>query len=349
MFGDYLVQLAAVLRDETALSSFTAAGEGDPSCGMLFVNMVNDQLTAEDRNHLFICEPHHQISRDPDYYGKTGWKPLLGGMRTYHIEWLKPQPPESIGVQFKLSAMGHIFMGEGCFYGFLGGNHQYMNVKMPIDSYRQRIRQTIYGGLVYRNPILLTWEERIVEDERIVFEQVRRAVDWSVPFQTPRLAIRVSPELVPVKKGRERLFQYEKALSRIPLECMYVWKDDPVPAGTLFTIDARVPFIQPQFVADGGKLPEELKKHMPLRLTDDFKANYSWSQDRQVLLAFLQNRDSPKPASDIVLQNFPPGKLAFQLFDLATKKIVLEGTFQNSVALKMPTQGRHFFLLVGQP
>lgn len=31
-------------------------------------------------------------------------------MRTYHIEWLKPQPPESVGVQFKLAAMGDIFM-----------------------------------------------------------------------------------------------------------------------------------------------------------------------------------------------------------------------------------------------
>ena len=58
-------------------------------------------------------------------------------MRTYHIEWLKPQPPESVGVQFKLAAMGDIFMGEGCFYGFLGGNHQYMNPEMPIDSYRR--------------------------------------------------------------------------------------------------------------------------------------------------------------------------------------------------------------------
>ena len=497
MFGDYLAQLATVLRDETALSSFTAAGEGDPSCGMTFVNMVHDRLTAEDHNHLFFAEPHHQITRDPNYYRKTGWKPLLGGMRTYHIEWLRPQPPESIGVQFKLSAMGHIFMGEGCFYGFLGGNHQYMNVEMPVASYRQRIRETIYSGLAHRNPIMLTWEERLVEDERIVFEQIRRAVDWSKPFQTPRLAIRVGPELMPVKKGRARLFQYQKVLSAASLESAYVWQDEPVPAGTLCTMDAREPFVRPAFVSDGGTLPDALKTHMPLGLPKGFTANYSWSRDRHTLLAFIQRpstsptaerrgtaeggdytcvdttlvieHDSlvdtweteclkpgliqlriyreqgeelvlvgqsemvqmtmtgvqrfslktpiaakkgdligfaipsvdteiaagrggrilyveghasvartrladwkeepkaarisvfcaadraklksrpPKPASGIVLQNFPPDELSFQLFDLAAKKVVQQGTFQNSVTLKAASQGSHFFLLVNEP
>ena len=162
-----------------------------------------------------MAEPHHQVIQHPNYYRQAGWKPVLGGMQTYHIEWLKPQPPESVGVEFKLAAMGDIFMGEGCFYGFLGGNHQYMNREMPIVSYRRRVRETIYTGLSHRNPILLTWEERIVEDERIVFEQIRRAVDWSTPFQRPPLAIRVDGKLMPVA-GRQPLFRYEDALSRIP-------------------------------------------------------------------------------------------------------------------------------------
>ena len=57
----------------------------------------------------------------------------------------------------------------------------------------------------------------------------------------------------------------------------------------------------------------------------------------------------PKPAPGLVLQNFPPCELAFQLFDLAAKKVVLEGKFQKSVTLKVPSQGRHFFLLVNRP
>ncbi|MCU0980301.1 MAG: hypothetical protein MUF25_14195 [Pirellulaceae bacterium] len=208
LFTDYLAQLAEVFRDDSVLSSFTPAGEGDPACGMHFVNMVYDALQRHDGQHLVMAEPHHQVTQHPNFYRQAGWKPVLGGMRTYHIEWLKPQPPESVGVEFKLAAMGDIFMGEGCFYGFLGGNHQYMNPEMPIDSYRRRVRETIYTGLAHRNPILLTWEERIVEDERIVFEQIRRAVDWTTPFQKPPLAIRVDGKLMPVA-GRQPLFRYE--------------------------------------------------------------------------------------------------------------------------------------------
>ena len=489
IFADYLAQLATVLRDESALSSFTAAGEGDPSCGVAFVNLVHDSLQAHDGNHLVLCEPHHQITRHPDFYRRAGWKPLLGGMRTYHIEWIRPQPPESVGVQFKLCAMGHVFMGEGCFYGFLGGVHQYMNVAMPMDRYRRRVRETFYTGLACRNPILLSWEERIVEDERAVFEQVRRAVDWTRPFQAPRLAVRVGGKLMPVK-DRTKLFRYEDALSRFPLECTYAWEDRPAPQGTLFTIDAREPFAEPAFVSDGGTLPDALKAGMPLRLPAGFAANYSWSQDRRTLLAFIRDasappqardvteagdytyadtnntieRDSvadtwevecvkpgaiqlriyrqegdelvlvgqsevvemkkpglcrfplkkpiaakrgdligfyipseathiaashgghmlfvegaapakltplknwktearttyvrvqaaaegakrkpPRPASGIVLQNFPAAKLSYRLFDLAAKKAVLEGQFERTITLATPGEGRHFFVLV---
>jgi hypothetical protein len=488
MFTDYLAQLGAVFRDETTLSSFTPAGEGDPPCGKDFVNMVYNGIHAHDGNHLVFAEPHHQITQDVNYYRKAGWKALVGGMRTYYIDRL---PPEAIGAQFKLAAMGHIFMGEGCFYGFLGGVHQYMNVQMPIDSYRLRVRETIYVGLVARNPVLLTWEERIVEDERIVFEQVRRAVDWSKPFETPRVAIRVDAKLMPVA-GRQPLFRYEKALSSFPLECQYVWEYQPAPPGTLATIDARKGFVEPSFVSEGGTLPDALRATMPLALPAGWVANYAWSQDHQTLLALLRkaqvgkrgetteaghftmvdttlaflrdmladtwevecvkpgeiqlriyrptghnlvqvgqsatvrmtrpglNRftlDPPiavrqgdmigcyirdpnthvaathvghmlfnegdvnatrtrlsdwktepktmhisvsraadrvaapkvhpaKPASGIVVQNFPAVELGYQLFDLAAKRAVVSGTFQKALTLEIPNKGEHFFLLV---
>jgi hypothetical protein len=162
-----------------------------------------------------------------------------------------------------------------------------MNPEMPIDSYRRRVRETVYTGLAYRNPILLTWEERIVEDERMVFEPIRQAVDWSTPFQRPPLAIRVDGKLMPVA-GRQPLFRYEKALSQIPLEAGYVWEDEPVPPGTVAMLDARQPFVEPAFVSDGGTLPDELKSRLPLVLPAGWAANYSWSEDRRTLLAFLR-------------------------------------------------------------
>ncbi len=361
MFGDYLAQLAAVLRDETIISGFTASGEGDRTCGKLFVNMVHDRLTADDRNHLFLCEPFNAMTKNPNYYRETGWKPQVGGMRTYPIERPGPrtpeigaqwaQPPESIGVQFKLAAIGDLFMGEGCFYGSAPGSEpQYMNVDRPIDWYREQVRETIYTGLAHRNPILLTWEERVVEDERVVFERVRRAVDWSKPFKTPRLAIRIGPELMWPMKGRASLFRYEKVLSKIPLECAYVWQDDPVPAGTLFTIDAREPFRELAFVSDGGTLPDALKAEMPLRLPEGFAANYSWSEDRRTLLALIRRTSPQHENSDkIVLQNFPAGKLSLRLFDLAAKRIALQEEFKSTMTLQVPREGRHFFLLVNTP
>ena len=346
MFTNYLAQLAEVFRDDTTISSFTPAGEGDPSCGVTFVNMVHDALMQHDGNHLVMAEPHHQITRRPDFYQEAGWKPMLAGMRTYHID---RRAREAIGVQFKLAAMGHIFMGESCFYGFLGGNHQYMNPEMPIDSYRRRVRETIYTGLAHRNPVLLTWEERIVEDERIVFEQIREVVDWSTPFQRPLVAIRVDDTLMPVK-GRQPLFRYEEALSRIPLEACYAWEDEPVPPGTLAVIDARQPFVPPAFVSDGGTLPEELKSRTPLVLPDGWAASYSWSEDGRTLLAFL--RRTGAAAQDwnanpgLVLVNFPNEKLTYRLFDLTAHKAVAEGRFQQRLTLPDLKEGNHFFLLV---
>ncbi len=155
------------------------------------------------------------------------------------------------------------------------------------------MRETLYTGLALGNPIMMTWEERVVEDERQVLGEVRRLVDWSRPFQRPRLAIRVGNESLP-DAGGKALVRYETALSRLPLDYFCVWGDEPVPEGTLHTIDARQPFEEPAFASDGGKLPDALKADMPLRLPAGFAATYSWSQDRRQLLAFIRST-APAP------------------------------------------------------
>ncbi|MGB2819489.1 MAG: right-handed parallel beta-helix repeat-containing protein [Phycisphaerae bacterium] len=282
MFKGYLAHFTTLFRDDTGIGGFTAAGEGDPDCGPTFVNAVHDFVTSRDPNHLFLCEPHHGMRQDPNYYRRT-WKPLLGGMRTYFID---RQPIEAVAAQFRLAALGHIFMAEGIFWGYMGG-------PTHTDRYRERVRQTLYAGLALRNPIMMTWEERVVEDERQVLEQVRRLVDWSRPFRRPRLAIHVGKESL-VDAGGKALVRYEQALSRLPLDYACVWGDQPVAPETLYTIDARRPFEEPAFQSDGGKLPDALKGDMPLRLREGFAATYSWSQDRRQLLAFIRST-SPGP------------------------------------------------------
>ncbi len=141
MFKDYLAQFTTLFRDDTGISGFTAAGEGDPDCGPAFVNAVRDLVASRDPNHLFLCEPHHGMRTDPNSYRKAGWKPLLGGMRTYFID---KQPIESVAAQFRLAALGHVFMAEGIFWGYSGGPTQ-------TDRYRERVRETFYTGLALRN------------------------------------------------------------------------------------------------------------------------------------------------------------------------------------------------------
>jgi hypothetical protein len=282
MFARYLRQFAALFRDETALSGLTAAGEGDRSCGKTFVNTVHDLMRSRCPNHLFAAEPLGCIRREPNFYRKEGWKPLLGGMRTYRVDGHSAEAP---AVAFKLAGLGHVFMAEGLYWG-------YMRAAAHLGRYRRRVRLTHYTGLALRNPLMMNWEERVVEDERLVFRQVRDAIDWSQGFARARLGIRVGRGLLE-GAGRQRLYRYERALAHLPLESVYLWEDEPAPAGTLHVIDARKPFAQPAFVADGGTLPDELEARMPLRLPPGLLASYSWSEDRRTLLALLRPARSP--------------------------------------------------------
>ena len=59
--------------------------------------------------------------------------------------------------------------------------------------------------------------------------------------------------------------------------------------------------------------------------------------------------ERPRPPAGLVLQNFPPGKLAYRLFGLAAKRIASQGKFEKGVQLNLPAEGRHFFLVVTPP
>ena len=350
LFEGYLRDLATVFRDETALASFTAAGEGDPDCGATFVNHVADLMAKLAPGQLFMCEPHHipkPYPKDPNNYRRERWKPLLGGMRTYPIDLLEP---EHIAVQFKFGAKGHLFLAEGLFWGFL-------NAPADLERYRRRVRQTFYTGLVYRCPILLSWEERVVEDERTVFDAARRAIDWSKPFAQPRLLLRVGDDV-------EVLHHWQRELSRLPLEYALLLKDEPAPAEALSILDAQQPPAELKFASENGVLSDKLKTEMPLRLPVGYSANYSWSEDRRVLLAYIHADDAfaltgpkpqrpaivrpgPPPPFVIQLQNFPPGKLPFRLYDLTTKTVLMQGELDRQQQLFPPRRAEDLLLVVG--
>jgi hypothetical protein len=265
-------------------------------------------------------------------------------MRTYMIDKLKF---EYVPVQLKIGALGHVFLGEGLFWGYLNAPNQ-------TDRYRRRVRWEFYTALAYRSPIQLSWEERVVEDERIVFEQVRRAVDWSKPFRRPGLTLRIGKDL-------HGLTRHEEALSQIPLEYAIALKDDPAPAGTLATIDTEAEFTEPAFALAGGALPETLKAEAPLRIPKGFAAHYSWTEDRDVLLAFIRPvvfqpaggeasegpADAGPAGARIELANFPDRKLRYRLYDLAAKKMAAEGEFAKGVTIAVPAGASDLFVVTG--
>jgi hypothetical protein len=370
MYRGYAAQFAGMFRDETALLGVSAAGERDniDQCGGApFVNAVYDAYRARDPNHLFICEPHFQMAYDPNHYRKQGWKPVLGGFRSYFVERLDI-PLEAATTLFKLARIAQCFMSEGLSWSDYPTQNRrsWGDLDNPrnLALYRLRCRQDLYTGLAYRLPIILTWDEHVVEDERIVFEQVRRLVDWSQPFRVPPLAVRVGQALLPPHaKSSAPLWQCEIALAARPLETVYVWEDEPIPAGVLHTLDARRGLPNLAFASEGGTLPDTLKDQMPLCLPEGMTANYSWNADGRTLLAFLRKKGQEqlvqkatpseclqrlpaKPVGEVRLQNLPRGRLTYRLYDLASKKVVSRAEFDRSLGLRMPEDGWDFFLLV---
>lgn len=341
MFGNYVRQFALVFRDETGISSFTASGEGDFACGKTFVNFVHDLLRQYDPNHLVLCEPHHEVIKHPNYYVHEGWKPLLGGVRSYFVDH---RPPEAIGVEYRIAAMGHLFMAEGCFYGYLGGN-LHMGPEMPIRAYRRRVRETMYTGFALRTPLLWTWEERVVEDERRVMAEIRQLVDWSKPFRTPPLAIRVSAELMPADR-REPLYRMEDLLSQVPISSIYLWEDEPAPSGVQAVWDARQPAEETQMRILVEEWANLLADELPLQLEPGWACTYSWSEDGTTLLAFLRAKDSNHPArARLRLRHLPSVSLLCRLYDLERGQMVEEVRIQRKAEVELG-ESPHFFLLI---
>jgi hypothetical protein len=226
--------------------------------------------------------------------------------------------------------------------------------------YRRRLRDNLYIGLVHRIPLLITWGEQHAEDERIVFRQVRDAVDWSQAFLQAPVAIRVDGTNVGSGPdgfdGRLVLEKYEAFFSALPLMTSYVQPGDPEPAGVTM-LDATESYTAPT-------LTDDVLSSGPLRVSADYRASYLWSADRQTLIAYFYNctnhivRDGhvylagnfhrmPEPAAcTIDLQNLPAQPLLCQVFSLNEKRCVRTETIHGSSVIDMPESDDDYLVLV---
>jgi len=369
MFHQYLLDFVSLFKEETALFAMTASGEGDAHNGVRRSHDVFDLVRSHDRNHLFLAEPTHIIRKLPQEYCQ-GWRQDLFGGRTYAIaeQFL---PEFDLGVEFKLYRLGRLFMAEGSWATsnlYAQFHHRVLKEGswasgswVGTRRYRTRLRDSLYLGLVHRLPLIMTWDEQICEDEHRLLAEVRNAVDWSLEFMRPRVAVRVDNSSA-AGEGRRKLAQYEKAFAELPLAYELILPDAPVPEGTEIVMDARQPFQQPAFQSDGGVLPDALRKLMPLTLSAGYCANYTWSEDRSTLLAYIYNVTNhtelrvplagrfhrlPRPADlTIRLQNLPHTKLTYRLYDLCKKCVNRQGSLHGELELDIGRTATDYVVLV---
>jgi hypothetical protein len=174
------------------------------------------------------------------------------------------------------------------------------------------------------------------------------------------VAIRV--DSANAKDRRQILAQYEDIFSAWPLATRYLLPDAPVLKGTQLIIDGREDFSPPAFVSDGGAIPDVVRSTMPLSLSKDYRASYTWSQDRQTLLAYVYNATAhlecphhlggrfhrlPRQTPlEIRLQHFPTTNLTTQVYNLTSKTRLLKEGFSREWSLDLGKTDGDFFVLV---
>jgi hypothetical protein len=401
LFHGYLQDFADMYRDETVLFCVSTSGEGDIAAGPERVNDAYRFMQKQMPNHIYIIEPIHRLFDLPDAHRAAwivhewtagfpagcrtdvAWEAELAGSRMYWMG-MELKPELDLAIELKFLQLGDYFMGEGSwpcphlYKRFMGQEDTWCGT----EFYRRRLRDNLYLGLIHRIPLLITWGEQHAEDERIVFRQVRDAVDWSQAFLQAPVAIRVDGTNVGSgpdgSDGRLVLEKYEAFFSALPLMTSYVQPGDPEPDGVTM-LDATESYTAPTLTDDANKafrmrqpfgsytaptLIDDVLSSGPLRVSADYRASYLWSADRQTLIAYFYNctnhivRDGhvylagnlhrmPEPvACTIDLQNFPAQPLLCQVFSLNEKCCVRTETIHGSSVIDMPESDDDYLVLV---
>ena len=367
MFHRYLEDYVKLFGSETALFAMTASGEGDATIGYARAHDIFDFVRSLDSAHMFLGEPTHILSRVSRRY-INGWRQDLFGGRTYAIaQHLLLE--YDLGVEMKLYQLGGLAMAEGSWgasnlyaafhHHALGDGGWPDESWIGSERYRIRLRDSLYLGLVHRLPKMVTWDEQIAEDEHRLIRTIREQVDWTQPFKSPPIAMRLAGDEIGADHRRV-LVQYEEALSKMALSYKLIHHDDTVPDGVKVVFDSAKPFTEPAFVSDGGAIPDALRESIPLTATAGYALNYCWSEDCDTLLAYIYNvadhfekglplagrfHRSPKPVNLVlVLRNMPSG-LKCRLYDLNAKRVVLQAAVVKDKALEISATNRDYLCL----
>ncbi len=384
LFHAYLRDYARLFQAETAIAFLTASGEGDIATGPARVNDMMRCIRAEDANHLFLSEPIHSMQIPPEEH-VARWAPndwIVDRWTSLDVEldtrerWAQPlfgsrlygigraiEPELDLGIECKWVRTAPVFIAEGswpcpeyhCRFG------AYDRTWCGKPEYRTRVRDSLYLGLLYRIPMILTWEEQLTEDEHRIFSRIRSLIDWRREPAPPHVCIQVDSSCVQTR--RDLLGRIEKHLSRHALQAAYLTAGHEPPPGTLVNMDAREggAFL-PEWVATGA-VPDVLLEAAALRVSPGYRTFVDVSADGRQGMAYLCNSTHheridylrvfggtrhrlPRPTNlEIEIRKTPPVPLRLTIFDLNRKAVCHEVLVDKPCRIDLGKTEVDYFLL----
>lgn len=346
LFEQYLSDIGMFLKYETNILAVSASGEGDhnEATGLLRAQHIIQHFKKQAPYHLVIGEPiWYYFERGLPATQIEGWQMQdILGSRTYGLG--KTFAPElEIGVYFRLNQMfPNINMLEGSF----PAPEIYSRFYYPSDSdlhrswigtrmHRLNLRDSLYIGLTRKPALLMTWEEYLTEDERIVMHELKKIIKFHLPIYPTTVAVCIVPEHQTFRL-KELTDIEEQFTQKQIMNYRYITSPEEARPDE-FLLDIREKFQWAGFQSEGGIMPDSFRDRIPMFVSNGYAV--SFAENDEHLWAYCYNvrgykkhealyarfHRNPLPENlEIRFKASLEGR-KFLLFSLNQKQIFLEG------------------------
>lgn len=364
IYHQYMRSFITLFKDESSIFSLSSSGEGDWKVGYKRFADTKEVIKSIDTMHVVVSEPIMHFTQLPRKQVE-GFTSDVVGYRNYAMG-AKINSDEEMGMYVRIAQMlPNSFISEGSF----PSNNLYTHICFPkgnpeqncwtgTENYRRYNRDWLYFGFIAQMPALVTWDEVLTENERIVMHQVSRQVNWNETFVKPKVAILVNDTLV-TWDGRELIAKYERVFSKLAIDYSFIdYKSETAqykliinPLNQLKLTDAEIE----------KAIPAEIRQTALFKSDNAHAVHFFQTENTKTTVAYIYNTAThveqpfyltgkhqrmPQPAALTISSiNLPKGK-TYQLFDLDTKTIVAEGIINPSTLIKTVITNHDYLLFV---
>lgn len=362
MYHQYLKDFVNTFKDETSVFSFSSSGEGDWKNGYKRFQDTKEVIRGIDSNHIIVSEPILDLEKIPTL-NSEGFTSDIVGCRNYgHGASFHSDEEMSLFLRL-MKILPNPYIAEGCYpssnlytkFTFPDNRPQF-NCWVGKDEYRYSVRDWVYFGLVSRMPLIVTWDETFTEDERIVFNEVRKLINWNQPFEKPTIAILIDD----YKKSDRKVYgKFERLFSHLAIDYRFVEKKSDSKPGD-WLIDPSQPFDTIKY-SKLSNFPVKIKNQIPFSLSGNYSTHFSISSDHRSLIGYIFNKTNyattgyylggnfnrmPLPSLfELSMKNIPEN-LNYRLYDLDSKKVIFQGKTGKNLKLKIEDTKADFVLVV---